>query len=318
MKKFLALILTAAMAVSASAATQLLFNRAQFQPFFATEAGWQLTVPFIYKGTLTYNGINAYDDDRLTVEAEIKANEQGTLCEVDDFKKSLPLYMTICQPCIDCYPCTQLGKGTGSAVEFETFGSQAEVGTITVWNLYVLDGADVYKIDLLDRTIASEFFTGAPKKEAFVMVDVKNFFTTMTGKKSDYKFVYLNAEYDGQTWNGRGGKQTAYIKSVTSFKGIVAEARMFGENGAGLAGFQFTGTIKLTRNAALTKWAVNAAFGADVAVTGKNWEDCSVLNPASICEEVLSDDNDSFDEKMGFSNLSGLDTLNLVGIAMPN
>ena len=361
MKKVLAMFLVCAMALSLSAKSKstLLFNRPQFQ---TSKAGCALedlpalTVPFVYSGTLALDGKIAWDDDDAIYEKNqaqfaticgdawdgaskhwggVGVDGGAYYCYVADYSAKLPVYMTLCQPCIDCYPCTVLGQYDGLTwlVNDETqadavgFNNAAFVGKITRWNLYILEvnkkeaWVDIYKVNLLDEgvnpdsALNSVFFTGGFKNaksasskaqsggKAYVQVKGDDFGSlAMTGVKNDYKFKYTDAYLlDDLTWVATGnGSATAYIKSVSKFDGLYCLSRMFSwdANGEYLFGYQFCGAISLTRNASLTKAAVTKTFSATVtASSGKNWEDCFVDTPADFCEMYFANNvwGDQFD-----------------------
>ncbi|MBR6471437.1 MAG: hypothetical protein IKS83_06540, partial [Victivallales bacterium] len=338
MKKVLAMFLVCAMALTLSAKSKstLLFNRYQFQTKFAGafyDGYPALTVPLVYSGDLDLSGVYAWDDDDRTLEYEVMTNEGVTnaWCIVDAVNAKFPLYMTICQPCIDCYPCTVLGQYDGLTLLKEAeqlqpnevgSGIWARVGKITVWNLYVVDvdkktkSVYIYKMSLLDddvnpdSNLDSVFFTGKNTKNDLAYVQVSgtmgNF--AMVGKKNDYKFKYTEADLapagnGTYAWINAGGSYTAYIKSVSKFEGLFCDAEMFrfynkyaNPQYSELFGYQFCGDISLTRNASLTKKAITAAFSTVVQTTTKNWEDCYIATPADWCEAYfLTNEYDAFD-----------------------
>lgn len=313
MKKILAMLMAFAMVTAVSAATTvtestkttsgILFNRGQFQPHKATAAADALTVPMIYKGTMSFDGWYA-----------LAENNDG-ICEVDTLKVKYDLFMTICQPCLDCFPCELLAldeTDENTPAAFTKFGADAEASPITRWNLYIVktNKKDVvaYKINLMANH-GAVFFTGAAKKNAYVAYgDVQPerlILQNLVGKKSDFKFPYLNATYaDGEWTVDRDAKKaTAYIKSITSMSGDFTAAWGAAE---GMA--LVTGTAKLTRNASLTTDAIVDTFTTIITTTttttttrpdyvGKGWEDCedtivdtdTVVDvaPASICEAYI-------------------------------
>lgn len=277
MKKTLFFAIMALVAFSANAAT-LLFNRAQFQAHKATAdtPAYMLTAPLVYKGTVAIQGTNI-------------DNAEG-VCIVTK-KASYPAYMTMCQPCIDCYPCRMVEAETSDeALDMAGYGEAAvDPGKITKWNLYIIKEdkkakeVTIFKIDLTENQEAA-FFTGTSKGEADAKgVAEPTFF--MTGKKSDYKFSYVDALITSSTgdWEVTGaGKKSGYIKSVASFTGNFTAAAVDKDNETA----QNCGaTIKLTRNASLTGEAFKGVFGAELKKSnGGNWSDCAVEVPASVCE----------------------------------
>ncbi len=314
MNKFLTLIAAVAMSLTLSAAESNFFNRAQFQGIDSAEAGtYALTVPLVYKGSLSLEGWFVGDAD-IT-----RSNER---CIVSEVESDLPLYMTICQPCIDCLPCTMLAlKATtdGAPAQFENVDEAAEDGEfvkdlrnpITVWNLYTVfkekwagkEYVSIQKIDLLDTEIfQANFFTGTSKGKAAAGARSVSYNFLMTGKKNDFKFKFLPATFaygpdsvtheDRAIWTVAEGakKDTAYIKSVKSFEGTFSVADFTtGEAGVGkdedgnevswndyAEAFQMVGNVKLSRNSSLSKDFVEEAFTATLikAAEGKGWENC--------------------------------------------
>lgn len=319
MNKVLAFIMVCAMALSLSAASKttqsvLLFNRWQFQHAKA-QAGITfdaLTVPMVYKGSFDIEGWFVWDNDNDKIES------MDNDCLVDDVKLNLPMYMTMCQPCIDCFPCTMLGT---QQTQYQTpaevaSASPAVVGDITRWNIYVVQSnkkqkwAYVWKLNVLDAAAANGayFFTGAQKGKAVFQYSLNNGSFFLTGNKSDYTFKFYNAEFDfarigSWTWtNPVGNKATAYIKSVSSFEGDYALAEMWHQvSEEDYVGYQFEGTIKLNRDAALTKSFIDKAFsGSFTTYIGQGWEDCipdTSVKP-NYCEYQFNawteDENDSW------------------------
>ena len=361
------LVCAMACTLSAKTKKVLYFNRDQFQTSRATcalEDFPALTVPFVYSGTLALDGKIAWDDDNNIYERDqfpydtmpldgdcyapwdfstlhwygesVDADKHNNwyepkdklVCYVGDYSKKLPLYMTICQPCLDCYPCTVLGQYPGMTYLYNDqseawavgFYHGAFVGKVTRWNLYIVDAkkgsngwAWIYKFNLLDKDIDdsswvdSVFFTGGLKKisqlktkaqaggKAYIQAKGEKFGSlVMTGVKNDYKFKYTDAVL-GQdlNWYWTDNKLTAYIKSVSKFDGLFCFSRMFGwdEDYENLYGFQFCGDITLTRNASLTKAAIQATFEGEQVQAGKkikNWEDCDEPVDANYCEEYFS------------------------------
>ncbi|MBQ4481337.1 MAG: hypothetical protein II943_11955, partial [Victivallales bacterium] len=374
MKKVLAMFLVCAMACTLSAKTKkvLFFNRDQFQTSKADcslEEFPALTVPFVYSGTLALDGKIAWDDDDNIYErdqcqydticdedwdytllhwygegvdadshknCQVPGPKDEAVCYVGDYSKKLPLYMTLCQPCLDCYPCTVLGQYNGvtylindqGQADAVGFNKAAFVGKVTRWNLYLVDAkkgkggwAYIYKYNLLDKDVDdstlvdSVFFTGGLKKisqlktkaqaggKAYIQAKGEDFGSlVMTGAKNDYKFKYTDAVLGPDfEWYYTDNTATAYIKSVSKFDGLFCFSRMFGwdEDIENLYGFQFCGEATLTRNASLTKAAIEATFGAEKTVSSKkikNWEDCDDPAEAHYCEEYFfSTWGDQFD-----------------------
>lgn len=306
MKKILTLIMALAMVVAASAATKtsIVFNKAQFQN--GEEGTVALTVPMVYKGSLSFDG--------WFVDSDLDGvDDPNKDCLVDDLKVKYDLFMTMCQPCLDCRPCTFLDSVDVDRDPAE-FNAEGEA-PITRWNLYVVrkykedhvNKAVAYKVDLLDVDYDhfANFFTGAVKKEAFVSYenDSDNVLMcqVLTGKKSDYKFSFYTAAYEDDgagnfAWTQpAGNKQTAYIKSIASMSGdFIMQCADDVEKDEAL----YVGTAKLTRNASLTKKAIDEVFGAQYTFDKGNWEDCHQPVNASICEEYFlgaDDDEDAFD-----------------------
>ena len=331
MKKLLVLFVAVAATITLSAKTLYMFNRTQFQ-WSSNGAGFktlvdgnpeydvQLTAPFVYKGTVALKSDWAIEPVQglLSMGARQKAN-----CLISD-KATLPAVMTLCQPCIDCYPCDVLdiadhsgdglpqpgpiadGKAnvayTGIADANQTFG---EPGWITVWNLYLVaevnkkeKWVEVAKINLLDADIKSVFFTGAKGKNVYVKSanDGRNFQLQLTGAKNDYKFKYYERYLlqDG-TWGNAGNVKdaTAYIKSAKALNGTIYFNNSFEDTFTGVTTddvveiLDVAGTVKLTRDASLTGKAVKGAFGAETAKVAKNWDDCTITLDAETCEQYF-------------------------------
>lgn len=331
MKKLLVLFVAVAATISLSAKTLYMFNRTQFQ-WSSNGAGFktlvdgnpeydvQLTAPFVYKGTVALKSDWAIEPVQglLSMGARQKAN-----CLISE-KATLPAVMTLCQPCIDCYPCDVLdiadhsgdglpqpgpiadGKAnvpyTGIADANQTFG---EPGWITVWNLYLVSEVnkkmkyvEVAKINLLDADIKSVFFTGAKGKNVYVKSanDGRNFQLQLTGAKNDYKFKYYERYLlqDG-TWGNAGNVKdaTAYIKSAKALNGTIYFNNSFEDTFTGVTTddvveiLDVAGTVKLTRDASLTGKAVKGAFGAETAKVAKNWDDCTITLDAETCEQYF-------------------------------
>ena len=292
MKKTLFFAIMALMAFGASAATSLLFNRAQFQAHKATAdtPAYMLTAPLVYKGTVTLQGTNIDDAEAICVVSK---------------KTSYPAYMTICQPCIDCYPCRMVeAEASDEALDMPAYGEAAvDPGKITKWNLYLIKEdkkaktATIYKIDLAEAE-ETVFFTGPVKGEGDAKgVNEASFF--MTGKKSDYKFSYIDAYITTPAgdWETTGaGKKSGYIKSVNIFTGSFTSAAV---DKGGETALNCNASIKLTRNASLTGEAFKGVFGAEVKKNGSKWDDCTVEVPATVCEEYFaqgwSTGDDAFD-----------------------
>jgi len=266
MNKVFSLFMICAMAVSLTAADTLFFNRYQFQPGkgtynTGTDAKYvkdlaALTVPFVYSGNLKLTGYGAADDEWINYELT-----DGD-CFVGKNTLNVPIYMTICQPCLDCYPCTVLGQEDEIRVldNEAKVGTQALVGSVTRWNLYLVEkwkdddrkeNVTLYKVNLMttQNNVDSVFFTGRKgsgnDSNAFAQyrgVDNHGYTTNiaMMGKKNDYKFNYTVAKLqknnpDDVDWvwevvksNGKEVKETAYIKSPTKFDGVFCVAAMYG------------------------------------------------------------------------------------------
>jgi uncharacterized protein YecT (DUF1311 family) len=239
MKKILAMLMAVAMVSVAAAATTtsktttkttsgILFNRPQFQTHRATEAGYSLTVPMIYKGVMSFDGWYMLDD----------AKE----CAVDSFRAKYDLYMTICQPCLDCNPCVALPLEVSAAntpAAFTLFGADAVASPITRWDLYLIkayrNDVTAYKINLMQNHEGT-FFTGSNNKNAWISfgdAQADLFISqTLVGPKSNYVFAYMNGDFKDGVKDKNGNvipgvigvpttstKATAYIKSITSMQG---------------------------------------------------------------------------------------------------
>ncbi len=337
MKKAFTFVVAIAMTLALTASAKssaLLFNRPQFQPAEYTcsmdYAKLLLTVPLVYKGTVALT-IDSLENDRtetwnvceITDENTCK-NDKGTethCCYViDTAKKTLPVFMTICQPCIDCFPCWALQKEQSDvpiAFVDDRYYCEALPGKITKWNLYYViqdkkaKETEIDKFNLLDDAYSATFFTGhRGTKPGFMYIGgYGDLF--LNGKKSDYSFKFYEAYLtDNYEWDGDGSlkAQTAYVKSLASMAGSTTisgvnedldddcDVVWDGENEVPVSE-KISATFKLSRDASLTKKAVTATFSTEFAKKGKNWEDCNVATPASYCEEYFfAEAGDRFDD----------------------
>ncbi|MBQ7178263.1 MAG: hypothetical protein IJS08_12680 [Victivallales bacterium] len=366
MKKLLVLFVAVAATITSFAATTLYyFNRAQFQWASKTAQGEllsimpdgtttmgkngqfkgaevfdvQVTVPMIYQGTIAVKTDWIYEptDASLTYAARKTAK-----CLINP-KATYPALMTLCQPCIDCYPCETLNiedhsndgaphPGIFAAAEngWAAVSDQNTIvgfpGFITIWNLYVITKVDkkekqveYFKVDLIDATNATRFFTGATKGNAYVKSQPADpaggqINLQLTGSKNDYKFKYYtkylandglwyaleyvvdkddpaNTGYYTSEEASLGSKQTAYIKSIKALNGSIYYNKLVGGNAwdAQLQVLDVAGTVKLTRNAALTGAAIKSTFGVVITKNNaKNWDDCQEADPeSSTCEQYF-------------------------------
>lgn len=335
MKKALASVVAIAMtlAVTASAkSTSLLFNRPQFQPAQYTCAMENdgdiekvlLTVPLVYKGTvaLTIDTLNndgtetwnrCENLDPATCKPD-KVKETHCCYKIDTTKQTIPVYMTICQPCIDCFPCQALENELSDApLAFDTYYCEAEPGKVTKWNLYYVfqdkkkKETEINKFNLLDDAYEATFFTGKKgTKPGFMYIGAYGDLF-LNGKKSDYSFKYTEAFLDAAgNWETSGAlkTQTAYVKSLASVSGATTISGVNADldDDCDVAwdievSEKIAANFKLTRDASLTKKAVTETFSTTFAKKGKNWEDCDVDTPASFCEEYFfADAGDKFDD----------------------
>lgn len=333
MKKTLTFVvaLLACCMLSAKSATAILFNRPQFQPHeFNCSTRYDkvlLTVPLVYKGTVILNtetlandGNEIWNICEITDEATCKNNKDTeTHCcyKVSTEKQTLPVYMTICQPCIDCFPCWALEKEVSDTpIEFVDgkIYCEAKPGKITKWNLYYVTQDkkakinSVSKINLLDDAYGTEFFTGRRGSNPGIVYIGAYGDLLMTGKKSDYSFKYNEAYLtEGGDWVADGAVKasTAYVKSLASLAGSTTisfdgealenECDVAWENAPSV--MKINAAFSLKRDASLTKKAVTETFSTVFAKKGKNWEDCNVATPASFCEEYfLVEAGDNFDD----------------------
>lgn len=283
-----------AMALSFSAVakglSKLYFNRNQFQPSHTTTTQFNgypaLTFPLVYTGSVKFDGW--------------LANSNESVCVVEE-KFTPSLYMTICQPCIDCFTCVPIPTSDEGAPAEITEPAAGPL-PITAWNLYFVVN---YKVGKVKKTyirkvdlIAADaiFYTGpAGNKPGLVQALSEKAFLTLGGKKSDYTFEYYNAVFGddagGTAWEEviGGKKQKGYIKSFAELKGNLTVADKMDDG----VGYQLNGEFSLKRDNALTKMAVNAIFGTEKH-SGKDWENCG--GDASYCEEYfINGDYDSFD-----------------------
>jgi len=329
MKKLLVLFVAVAATITLSAKTVYFFNRTQFQwssnpAKFDELVGLddnydvQLTVPFVYKGTVTLKADWAVEP---ALEDLSMTTRQGAKCLINK-KSTLPAVMTLCQPCIDCYPCDVLDAEdkSGDGLPKDTASDKAGVGKkytgiapdndfgqpgwITIWNLYlVIDvnkkdkAVTVEKINLLADDNKGIFFTGAKGKNVYVKVASadKAFQAQLSGAKSDYKFKYYERylKKDG-TWGEIDDEvkaATAYIKSAKALNGTIYYNYLDGFTGDTTADqveiLDVAGTVKLTRNASLTGKAIKGAFATESAKIAKNWDDCTIVEDADDCEDYF-------------------------------
>jgi hypothetical protein len=323
MKKLFVLFVAVAATISSFAATKVVyFNRVQFQwsKYPATVAALddaynvELTVPFVYKGTVALKADWAYEP---ALETLSMPGRQNAKCLINA-KSNLPAVMTLCQPCIDCYPCDVLDiadqsatgevkdgikdkaniKYTGIAPD-NLFG---QPGWITTWNLYLVTAVDkknklatIVKINLLADENKATFFTGAKGKNMYVKVKSENGLVQMqlTGAKSDYKFKFYENFLTAAGWDDDFAHvaQTAYIKSAKALNGTIYYNRYTPTDDTTadtqVEILDVAGTVKLSRDASWTGKAINGAFAAEVAKQGKGWDDCTVVAEAANCEEYF-------------------------------
>lgn len=260
MKKLFAMFAILALACTVNAASGLAFNRVAFQDD-AT-----LTVPLVYSGNISVNGW--YILNETATEAQD--------CVINTMKFNFPAYLTMCQPCIDCNECSEIEPTVMNLYWIETGKVDS---TPTAW---------VTKTNLLDEDYI--FNVGNYRSNAALYV-ANDYLTFIAGgKKSDLTFKYFETEFDGSVWGEVAARPSvAYIKSVTSFSGNVYT------NDLPLDEYDYavmTGTIKLTRNAALTKAALNEAFLMNAPVAYRNWENCDIpSDEIGTCEQVFFTDD---------------------------
>ena len=360
MKKALASVVAIAMtlAVTASAkSTTLLFNRPQFQPHQYTcdinVNGVQgkndevlevekvlLTVPLVYKGSvaltidsLNNDGTEAWNiceiEDPDVAKCKVNKDKEIHCCyKIDTTKLTVPVFMTICQPCIDCFPCYALEKEQSDvpiAFVDDKFYCEAQPGKITKWNLYYVfqnkkaKWTEIDKFNLLEDDYNATFFTGKPSTKPGFMYIGGYGDLFLTGKKSDYSFKYTVAYIDATgNWEGAGKtkSETAYIKSLAAMSGATTISGINAELNDNCVdpwdadvSEKIAASFKLTRDASLTKKAITATFSTVFAKAGKNWEDCDVDTPASYCEEYfMAEAGDNFDDYLdGQYNKKGWD-----------
>ena len=331
MKKLLVLFVAVAATITLSAKTLYWFNRTQFQwssnptkfdELVAANADYdvQLTVPFVYKGTVTLKADWAVEP---ALEDLAMSTRAGAKCLINQ-KANLPAIMTLCQPCIDCYPCDVLDVEDKSGDGLPKDGASAKAGEgkkytgikpdnsfgqpgwITIWNLYLVTKVDkknkevtVQKINLLADENKGLFFTGAKGKNVYVKAatDDKTFQLQLSGAKSDYKFKYYERylKTDG-SWGDIDDdvvSATAFIKSAKALNGTLYynndfKATYTGDTTADqVEVLDVLGTVKLTRNATLTGKAIKGAFGSETAKIAKNWDDCTIVADADNCEDYF-------------------------------
>ena len=334
MKKLLVLFVAVAATITLSAKSMYYFNRTQFQwssnpakfdALVAADDNYdvQLTVPFVYKGTVTLKGDWAVEPPLETLSLSAR---QNAACLVSLKKTSCPAIMTLCQPCIDCYPCDVLDVEDKSedGLPKDTASDKAGVGKkytgikpandfgqpgwITIWNLYLVTEVNkkdkevtVIKINLLSDDNKGLFFTGAKGKNIYVKASDadRTVQLQLTGAKNDYKFKYYERYL---TKDGSWGdidddvkQSTAYIKSAKALNGTIYYSNNYlatytGDTTADqVEVLDVAGTVKLTRNNGLTADAIKGAFGAEAEVIAKNWDDCTIVVDAETCEQYFAD-----------------------------
>ena len=177
--------LMAVMCLTAFAGPKVYFNKHQFQLSHKAETDYNgkpsLTFPLVYSGSVQFTGWNI--------------NSQKAVC-VDDEKFTPALYMTICQPCIDCFTCVPI-QSEAMATPQEIVEPAVEPNKITAWNLYVVVNYKegkvkktyIRKVSLIDVGVG--FFTGAAGQGIGAVQYVgEKAQLLLSGKKSDYKFDY--------------------------------------------------------------------------------------------------------------------------------
>jgi len=263
MKKLFAMFAILALACTVNAASGLAFNRVAFQD------DGDLTVPLIYSGNIAVNGWYILNDDPDT---------QAKDCQINTMKFNFPAYLTMCQPCIDCNECSEIVPTVMNLYWIETGKVDS---TPTAW---------VTKTNLLDENYI--FNAGNYRSNAALYVANNKLTFIAGGKKSDLTFKYFETAFDADIpeWGEVAARPSvAYIKSVTSFSGNVYT------NDLPLDEYNYavmTGTIKLTRNAALTKAALNEAFLMNAPVAYRNWENCDIpSDEIGTCEQIFFTDD---------------------------
>lgn len=332
MKKLLVLFVAVAATITLSAKSIYYFNRTQFQwssnpakfdELVAANADYdvQLTVPFVYKGKIAFKADWAAEP---ALEDLSMGARQSAKCLILNKKATLPAVMTLCQPCIDCYPCDVLDiedksadglpkdaasdkagvgkKYTGIAPD-NSFG---QPGWITIWNLFIVVDVNkkdkevtVAKINLLADDNKGLFFTGSKGKNVYVKAGDADgkVRLQLTGAKSDYKFKYYERylKVDGN-WGDIDDDvktATAYIKSAKALNGTIYYNNKYQDTYTAdttadqIEVLDVAGTVKLTRDASWTGKAIKGAFSAEVAKIAKNWDDCTIVNDADNCEDYF-------------------------------
>ena len=257
MKKLFVLFVAVAATISLSAKTIVYFSRPQFQwsayksvetelakpTGDAADFDLQVTAPFVYKGTVALKGdwVVEPDDQLLS-----KSGRQSAKCIIEP-KVSWPAIMTLCQPCIDCYPCEVMQQDDTAGAphapilpdaddsydgikEDNTWGKP---GWITNWNLYVVydistkkDDKHAYiaKINLLDGGFAT-FFTGPKGKNLHARYGEASTYFVLTGAKSAYTFEFyeklLGVDGDWYETSNTTTKAKAEIMSAKALNGSI-------------------------------------------------------------------------------------------------
>jgi len=302
-----------AFAAAAAATTEdvLQFSHLQFQPhsYKSETADYLLTVPLVYKGSIS----TKLEGIAKVAPAPAESYDKNLEC-VDSTKGSMPVYMTMCQPCLDCFPCQELGAASNDKpLTITKVGADVTVEDekITKWNMYYVntykeDGvkqADIYKVDMIGA--GYKFFTGSLKANALIFDedDHDNEFNLwLSGKRSELTFKYyesLLVEDGGDmTWSNpvTTESSTAYISSMSSIKGIY-NCLLKNDDLAPYIDLcvKAETTFKMSRNSSLTMKAIKSVFTGKTTYVpsgNKHWQDCGEdeydYEPASFCEAYFT------------------------------
>lgn len=296
----------------------LTFSRSNFQLHNDTAAVKnvvQATVPIVYKGSITC--------EEITFDA-CNAEEE---CLTDE-KLTIKLYMTMCQPCIDCRPCeridgTNTGIYTATDVPAMSKATNAGAGKLTVWNLYTIEkfkkddgtwSVAVVKLPLNagGPTLTAWFFTGSSSGKAALVGSAEQAggykLAQFTGSKNNYTFKYQEGDLvetgdpaKPYEWtNISSTKSTAHIKSISSMSGTL---HGYASNGTTMKTYG-SKSLKLTRDGSLTKKFIERTFKTVKIFHDQGAWACipsytEYPQVASYCENVLTNDTanqDAFDK----------------------
>lgn len=221
MKKLLcAFLLTSVVSVFATT-----FTVSDYKAGFAT-------VPVFYSGTMSMS--NGFIDDE---------------CVAKSFKKTYKMYISICQPCLDCYyNCSEVDGNDYDTRYFNPYGLEPK--GISGFAYYVID---------IDKKAKEVYYLEIPFKDniSFFNYDfqMKNKQVSLwqTCQVIDEPFFYTVGLKDSKMWTFGKGSQKINLKTSIprTFNGI-ASMSTWKDSSYDNSAF-FNGSVKLTRNDSITK-----------------------------------------------------------------